>query len=49
MFFDEPQRDVVAVHPDGSLRFVFALNALALLGFGLFANLIMAWTRAAFA
>ncbi len=49
MFFDEPEGDLVAVSADGSLRFVFALNALALLGFGLFANLIMSWTRAAFA
>ena len=49
MFFDEPEGDLVAVSTDGSLRFVFALNALALLGFGLFANLIMSWTRAAFA
>ena len=49
MFFDEAERDAIAVHSDGSLRFVFAANALALLGLGLFANLIMAWTRAAFA
>lgn len=49
MFFDQPEHDAIVVSADGSLRFVFALNALALLGFGLFANLIMAWTRAAFA
>ena len=49
MFFDEAERDAIAINADGSLRFVFAANALALLGFGVFANLIMAWTRAAFA
>ena len=49
MFFDDPEREQLVVHADGSLRFVFALNALSLLGLGLFANLIMAWTRAAFA
>jgi hypothetical protein len=34
---------------DGTLRFVFATNAIALLVLGVFANLIMVWTRAAFA
>lgn len=49
MFFDESEREPLVVHADGSLRFIFALNALSLLGLGLFANLIMTWTRAAFA
>ena len=49
MFFDEPEREIVVADADGTLRFVFAANAIALLGLGLFANLIMAWTRAAFA
>jgi NADH-quinone oxidoreductase subunit N len=49
MFFDEPERDVAVVHPDGTLRFVFATNAIVLLVLGVFANLIMVWTRAAFA
>ena len=49
MFFDEAERDVMVVSSDGSLRFVFAVNAIALLVLGVFANLIMAWTRGAFA
>lgn len=49
MFFDEPERDLAVVHGDATLRFVFATNAIALLVLGVFANLIMAWTRAAFA
>lgn len=49
MYFDEPDRDDVVVHPDGMLRFVFAANAIALLVLGLGANLIMAWAQASFA
>ncbi len=49
MFFDEPDGERIVVNTDGRLRFIFAANALALLGLGLFANVIMAWTLAAFA
>ena len=49
MFFDEPENDHMVVHADGALRFVFAANAISLLVLGIFANLIMSWSRAAFA
>jgi NADH-quinone oxidoreductase subunit N len=49
MFFEEAEGDGAIVHPDGHLRAAFALNALALLGLGIFANPLMHWCQAAFA
>jgi len=49
MFFDDAARSEMVVHPDGTLRAVFAANAIALLVLGIGAQLIMGWTRAAFA
>lgn len=49
MYFDEPEREDLVAHPDGTLRFVFAANAIALLVLGLGAHLILGWAQASFA
>ena len=48
MFFDEPEGEGARVHPDGHVRVLFAVNAVALLVLGLFAEWILAWCRVAF-
>jgi NADH-quinone oxidoreductase subunit N len=49
MFFEEAEGDGAVVHPDGHLRAAFAVNALALLVLGIFAEPLMHWCQAAFA
>lgn len=49
MYFDEPEHEGLVAHPDGTLRFVFAANAIALLVLGLGAHLILGWAQASFA
>jgi NADH-quinone oxidoreductase subunit N len=49
MYFDAPDGDVPALRQDRPLRIAFSVNALALLGLGLFWNPIMAWCQQAFA
>jgi NADH-quinone oxidoreductase subunit N len=49
MYFDAPDGDVPALRHDRPLRIAFSVNALALLGLGLFWNPIMAWCQQAFA
>ncbi len=49
MFFDAPEHDQIAIHPDGQLRLVFAVNAISLLVLGIFAESVMHWCRLAFA
>ena len=49
MFFEEAEGDGAIVHPDGHLRAAFAINALALLGLGIFDEPLMYWCRAAVA
>jgi NADH-quinone oxidoreductase subunit N len=49
MFFEEPEGDGAIVHPDGHLRAAFAINAVALLALGIFAEPLMHWCQAAFA
>jgi len=48
MYFDQPEGEPIVVR-GGALQAVFAVNALALLGLGLFWSPIMAWCQAAFA
>ena len=48
MYFDAPVADVPAPRDDRPLRVAFAVNALALLVFGIFWNPIMAWCQQAF-
>ena len=48
MYFDQPSGEPVTVR-GGALQAVFSLNALALLGLGLFWSPIMSWCQAAFA
>lgn len=48
MYFDPPAGEPVEARP-GALRLVFAVNALALLGLGLFWSPLMAWCQQAFA
>ncbi|MCA0393238.1 MAG: NADH-quinone oxidoreductase subunit NuoN [Proteobacteria bacterium] len=48
MYFDPPAGEPVETRP-GALRLVFAVNALALLGLGLFWSPLMAWCQQAFA
>ena len=48
MYFDPPSGEPVKAR-DGALQVVFAVNALALLGLGLFWSPIMAWCQQAFA
>jgi NADH-quinone oxidoreductase subunit N len=49
MYFDAPSSVQVAQRPGTPLRAMFAVNALALLGLGLFWSPIMAWCQQAFA
>ncbi|WP_183426495.1 NADH-quinone oxidoreductase subunit NuoN [Luteimonas sp. RC10] len=49
MYFDAPNAAPVAQRPGQLLRIVFAVNALALLGLGLFWSPLMAWCQQAFA
>jgi NADH-quinone oxidoreductase subunit N len=48
MFFEEAEGDGPILHTDTHLRAVFALNAVALLLLGIFAEPIMGWCRLAF-
>jgi NADH-quinone oxidoreductase subunit N len=48
MFFEEPEGDGAQVHPDSHLRAAFAINAVALLVLGLFAQPLLHWCQAAF-
>ncbi|TYT25110.1 NADH-quinone oxidoreductase subunit NuoN [Luteimonas viscosa] len=48
MYFDPPEGEPITVR-GGALQVVFAVNALALLGLGLFWSPIMAWCQQAFA
>jgi NADH-quinone oxidoreductase subunit N len=48
MFFEEADGDGAVIHPDSHVRAAFALNALALLGLGIFAQPLMAWCQQAF-
>ena len=49
MYFDEPVGEPIAARDNGVMRFVFSVNALALLVLGVFWNPIMTWCKAAFA
>ena len=49
MFFEEAEGDGAVIHPDGHLRAAFAINAVALLVLGIFAEPLMHWCQAAFA
>ena len=48
MFFDEPEGEGPKLHPDSHLRVLFAVNAVALLALGLFAETILKWVGLAF-
>ncbi len=48
MFFDEPEGEGPKLHPDSHLRALFAVNAIALLVLGLFAETILHWVGLAF-
>ncbi len=48
MYFEQPEGEPIVVR-GGALQAVFAVNALALLGLGLFWSPIMEWCQAAFA
>lgn len=48
MFFEEPEGEGPRVHPDRHLRLLFAVNAVALLVLGLFADTILHWCGLAF-
>ena len=48
MYFDEPAGEAMVARSDQSLRVVFGVNALALLGLGIFWNPIMTWCQQAF-
>ncbi len=48
MYFDQPSGEPVVVR-GGALQAVFSVNALALLGLGLFWSPVMEWCQAAFA
>ncbi|MBP8097722.1 MAG: NADH-quinone oxidoreductase subunit NuoN [Arenimonas sp.] len=48
MFFEEAEGDGAQVHPDSHLRAAFAVNAVALLVLGIFAEPMMHWCQAAF-
>ena len=49
MYFDEPVGEAMVPREDATLRFIFAVNALALLVLGVFWNPLMAWCQSAFA
>ena len=48
MFFDEPEGEGPRLHADSHLRVLFAVNAIALLALGLFADSILHWVGLAF-
>jgi NADH-quinone oxidoreductase subunit N len=48
MYFDEPAGEPMQARDDQSLRVVFGVNALSLLGLGIFWNPIMTWCQQAF-
>ena len=48
MFFEEADGDGAQIHPDGHLRAAFAVNAVALLLLGIFAQPLLHWCQAAF-
>ncbi|MEO7252580.1 MAG: NADH-quinone oxidoreductase subunit NuoN [Arenimonas sp.] len=48
MFFEEAEGTGPIIHPDSHLRAAFAVNALALLVLGIFAEPLMHWCQAAF-
>ena len=48
MYFDEPAGEPMQARDDQPLRVVFGVNALALLGLGIFWNPIMTWCQQAF-
>ncbi len=48
MYFDEPTGGPVTMRPGTPLRAMFSVNALALLGLGLYWSPIMAWCQKAF-
>jgi NADH-quinone oxidoreductase subunit N len=48
MFFEDAEGDAAQVHPDSHLRIAFAINAVALLAMGIFAEPLMHWCQAAF-
>lgn len=48
MFFEEPEGEGPRIHPDRHLRLLFAVNAVALLALGLFADTILHWCGLAF-
>ena len=48
MFFEEPEGEGPRIHPDRHLRLLFAVNAVALLVLGLFADTILHWCGLAF-
>ncbi len=49
MFFEDAEGDGAAIHPDSHLRAAFAINAVALLALGIFAEPLLHWCQAAFA
>lgn len=48
MYFDTPETAPMSQRPGTAIRTVFAVNALALLGLGLFWSPLMAWSQQAF-
>jgi NADH-quinone oxidoreductase subunit N len=48
MYFDESENDTIHAHEDSHLRVVFSINAIALLGLGIFAEPLSSWCRYAF-
>ena len=48
MFFEEAEGDAAAIHPDSHLRLAFAVNSVALLVLGIFAQPLLRWCQAAF-
>jgi NADH-quinone oxidoreductase subunit N len=48
MYFDEPAGEPMQARDNQSLRVVFGVNALSLLGLGIFWNPIMTWCQQAF-
>ena len=48
MFFEEAEGNGPVIHPDSHLRVVFAVNAVALLVLGIFAEPLMHWCQLAF-
>jgi NADH-quinone oxidoreductase subunit N len=48
MFFEDADGDGAQIHPDSHLRAAFAVNAVALLALGIFAEPLMHWCQAAF-